>query len=87
MAEVVVEVVVVVVLLVVVVVVPPVVVVVVVVPPDEVPEKVEPIGPYLMFEYTTYAFGLLFSTSVGAPEVVEQFPRATPGVVGSAVVG
>jgi hypothetical protein len=52
-----------------------------------VPEKVVPMGPVLMFEYTTVAPGVWLSTSAGLPEVVEHVPRATPGAVGSAVSG
>lgn len=58
--------------------------------PEPVPlpaPKVELMGPTLMFEKTTYALGLAASTAAGTPEEVEQFPRAIPGEVGSAVVG
>lgn len=49
--------------------------------------KVDPIGPNLMLEKTTLELGLFFSRSPGTPEVVGQVPRATPGLLGSAVVG
>ena len=52
-----------------------------------VPEKVEPREPVLTFEKTTVAPGVWLSTSAGLPEVMEQVPRATPGLLGSASVG
>lgn len=51
------------------------------------PEKVEPKGPDLTLEKVTVAPGYLLSTSPGLPEVMEQSPRATPGLLGSASVG
>ena len=50
-------------------------------------EYVDPIGPTLIFENTTCALGLLFSTSGGLPDDVEHVPRATPGLVALLVVG
>jgi hypothetical protein len=49
--------------------------------------KVELMGPHLMLEKVTEALPELVSTSVGAPEVVAQDPRATPGVLADPVVG
>jgi hypothetical protein len=49
--------------------------------------NVELIGPHLMSEKATYAFGELASTSAGLPESREQVPRLTPGADGSAVTG
>lgn len=49
--------------------------------------KVLPMGPNLMLEYVTYAFGEAASTWVGTPDVVAQVPRATPGAVAGLVVG
>jgi hypothetical protein len=37
--------------------------------------KVDPMGPNLMFEYTTCALALCASTVVGAPELGEHDPR------------
>ena len=51
------------------------------------PEKVDPREPVLTFENTTVAPGVWLSTSAGLPEVMEQVPRATPGLLGSASVG
>lgn len=56
-------------------------------PPRRVPVKVLLIGPVLMLEYTTYAFGELASTSVGAPDVALQAPRLTPAAVVAFVAG
>jgi len=44
--------------------------------------KVEPIVPYLMLKYLTYASLAFFSTSSGLPESVEHDPRETPGAEG-----
>ena len=52
-----------------------------------VPDCVLPMGPHLMLEKVTETLGEFFSTSVGAPEDVEQGPRLTPGLEGLAVVG
>jgi hypothetical protein len=49
--------------------------------------KVELIGPHLMSEKATYAFGEFASTSAGLPESREQVPRLTPGADGSASSG
>ena len=47
----------------------------------------ELIGPHLMAEKVTDAFGEFFSTSVGAPESGEQVPLVTPGALASLVGG
>jgi len=52
---------------------------------EVVPVKVLLMGPNLMLEYVTEAFGDCASTSFGSPLVVGQVPRAEPGLV--AVVG
>jgi hypothetical protein len=49
--------------------------------------KVELMGPHLMLEKVTEALPEADSTSVGAPEVVAQDPRAAPGVLADLVVG
>lgn len=59
---------------------------VVVVPVVE-PLKVEPMGPVLMFENTTWLLGSVASTVFGSPDVAEQGPRATPGAVTLALRG
>jgi len=52
---------------------------------EVVPVKVLLMGPNLMLEYVTEAFGDCDSTSFGLPLVVGQVPRTEPGMV--AVVG
>lgn len=42
---------------------------------------VDPMVPNLMFEKVTEEFGLLFSTSSGFPESVEQVPLLDPFLV------
>jgi hypothetical protein len=65
--------------------------------------NVDPMGPNLMFEYTTCALALCASTVGGAPEVVAHVPRLeslntynlrygletheTPGELAALVVG
>ena len=50
-------------------------------------EKVEPRSPNLRLEYVTEADESEDSMVAGTPESVAQGPRATPGDVGSEVVG
>jgi len=49
-------------------------------PSPALPElNVDPIGPNLIFEKTTFEFGTFASTSDGAPDEVAHDPRAAPG--------
>lgn len=52
-----------------------------------VPVKVELMGPHLMLEKVTEAFGESASTTTGFPESAEQVPRVTPGVLADFVGG
>jgi hypothetical protein len=52
-----------------------------------VPVNVEPMGPDLMFEKVTELLPWVASTVLGSPEVVEQGPRRTPGLVTEPLVG
>jgi hypothetical protein len=50
-------------------------------------ENVEPMVPTLMLEYVTEMLDPSASTCAGAPEVVAQVPRATPGFEAGTPVG
>jgi hypothetical protein len=46
-----------------------------------------PMGPNLMLEKITLELGDCASTVAGTPELVEQVPRAAPGVEAVSLVG
>ena len=43
--------------------------------------KVESMGPHLMFENVTDAVAFVTSMVLGTPELAEQLPRSTPGLL------
>ena len=49
--------------------------------------KVDPIEPYLMFEYLTLESGESFISSSGLPLVVAHGPRETPGALAGRSAG